>query len=208
MQPKLIYLTRRHPGLTRSGFTARWRQHGALGMSRPRWKNIARYVHCDVLDEGSDAYDGIGLIWHRSPQHRAAHLADTDSRLDMERDEQATFARPIVEDCLLAAETLVQRIAVAEDDARTLFAFFAVAPAAPTEARLAQLRGHGVAVLGCVRNDALPPERPAGWGLACARVEEFWVDGDAAALRAAAVLRASDATLTVITHPVPLYRSP
>lgn len=48
MEPKLIYLARRNPVLTREGFTAKWRQHGALGMSMPQWGNIRRYVHCDV----------------------------------------------------------------------------------------------------------------------------------------------------------------
>lgn len=68
MQPKLIYLAQRRPDLSREGFVTLWRQHGALGMSRPRWKNIARYAHCDVLDAGADIpgisndYDGVGLI--------------------------------------------------------------------------------------------------------------------------------------------------
>jgi hypothetical protein len=83
MEPKLIYLARRNPGLTRAGFTARWRQHGALGMSMPRWINIRRYVHCDVQQPGvpgiDETYDGVGLIWHRSPEARARHRADNSS---------------------------------------------------------------------------------------------------------------------------------
>ena len=206
MQPKLIYLTRRHPGLDRAAFTPRWRQHGALGMSRPRWTNIAQYVHCDVLDDSG--YDGIGLIWHRSPGHRAAHLADTSSRLDMERDEAATFARPIVEDCLIAQETVLVPPGVAADEARKVCAFFAAAPARPLESRLPPLHALGAPVLGCVRNDALPPERASGWGLAFPVVEEFWFGDEAAARRAATYLRAQGAARAVLTNHVCLYRSP
>ena len=52
LRPKLIYLARRNPALTREAFVPRWPRHGALGMSLPRWRNIWRYVHCDVLAEG------------------------------------------------------------------------------------------------------------------------------------------------------------
>lgn len=206
MQPKLIYLARRSPGLGRAAFTPRWRQHGALGMSRPRWKNIARYVHCDVLDDSG--YDAIGLIWHRSAEHRAAHLADTSSRLDMERDEAATFARPIVEDCLLARETVLSPPAVAADEARKVFAFFTSAPATPLDPRLRQLHRVGAPALGCVRNEALPPERASGWGLRFPLIEEFWFGDDDSARRAAAQLQAQGAASAIITNHVCLYRSP
>src|ERR1700728_4689988 len=114
-EPKLIYLAKRNPGLSRDDFLKRWRQHGALGMSLPRWKNISRYVHCDVLHPTTDAavlndeYDGVRLIWHHSAQARAAHLADTTSRSTMERDEFETFSQPIVNSCLLAREEIVRR---------------------------------------------------------------------------------------------------
>jgi hypothetical protein len=209
-EPKLIYLTRRHPELTRPAFRARWRQHAALGMSRPRWKNIAQYMHCDVLDSGD--HDGIGLIWHRSPAHRAAHLADTSSRLDMERDETATFARPIVADCLLARDYVLTPARTALGTALRVFRFLAEPAVDTTTAldaaagRACMLAGRGIMTHGHVLNLALPPERPPGWGLRHAQVEE-WRCADLDAARAVAVALAVPHALAIITNEVPLYEA-
>ena len=209
-EPKLIYLTRRHPDLTRAAFRTRWRQHAVLGMSRPRWKNIAQYQHCDVLDDSG--YDGIGLIWHRSPAHRAAHLADTSSRLDMERDETETFARPIVADCLLAREHVLEPARTMPGTALRLFRFLTDPPADVTVAldatagRARRLAGRGIATRGHVLNLALPPERPPHWGLRYAQIEEWRLDDLDSARAAAAALAAPD-VLAVITNEVPLYEA-
>lgn len=207
-EPKLIYLTRRRRGLTRAGFRDRWRQHAALGMSRPRWKNIARYMHCDVLDDSG--HDGIGLIWHRSPAHRAAHLADTSSRLDMERDETETFVRPIVADCLLAREHVLAPARTALGTALRLFRFMDDAPAdtdaalAAATARSQQLAAGSITTRGHVLNITLPPERPPHWGLRYAQIEEWRCD-DLNTARAAAATLAAAGVLAVITNEVPLY---
>jgi hypothetical protein len=209
-EPKLIYLTRRHADLSRPAFRARWRQHAALGMSRPRWKNIAQYMHCDVLDDGD--HDGIGLIWHRSPAHRAAHLADTSSRLDMERDETETFARPIVADCLLAREYVLTPARTALGTALRVFRFLADLPADTTTAvdaaarRARTLAGRGITTHGHVLNLTLPPERLPGWGLRHAQIEE-WRCADLDAARAAAAALAAPDALAVITNEVPLYEA-
>lgn len=199
-EPKLIYLACRQSNLTRAAFVERWRQHAALGMSRPRWKNIARYVHCDVLE--ANGADAIGLIWHRSPAHRAAHLADTSSRLDMERDELATFARPIVEDCLVARESVIQPVHV-RDNARKVFAFYT-----ETTRPLTSLPApYASACRGIVRNSALPAERPCGWGLRYGSIDEYWFDDMQMAEAAAQHLRSRDARVVAITNEVELYRS-
>lgn len=216
-QPKLMYLARRNPALTREAFTLRWRQHGALGMSRPRWRNIARYVHGDVLDR--DDYDGIGLIWHRSRAARAAHLADTDSRLQMEQDEFETFAEPVVNFCLLAREYVLlgpPPSAISTTGAADLHGpvkltrFLTThAPADSTELRL-RLDTAGVELRGQVINLPLPAERGNAWGLRHACVEELWFANLADARRAAVVTAAAPSsnasTIAVLTRDVCLYQ--
>jgi hypothetical protein len=235
MRPKLIYLTARHPSLAPPQFVARWRAHGALGMSLPRWRNIARYVHCDVLHDAPanaalDAgYDGVGLIWHRSPAARRAHLADTSSREQMEQDELATFARPIGEVCVVTAETVLEAPRTSGGGAKLFrFAWPAsresaepIRTAALASATRVRLIVRDLEPCGHVVNVPLPPERGDRWGLDVAVVEELWFDSAAAAAMAAQVLRdatagdalvrggkAHDATASevlVVTNEVPLY---
>jgi hypothetical protein len=189
-QPKLIYLTRRHPSLSREGFRSRWRKHGSLGMSRPRWRNIARYVHCDLelprpgMESLFGDHDGVGLIWHRSAEHRAAHRADAHSQSEMEADEAETFARPIGEVCLLAREEIVR--APAPGASWKLLRFAATSDAPPP---LKDAAGH-------VRNHPLPPESGERWGLDCAMVEEYWFFDREHAEAAASSLR-GDALLVL-----------
>jgi hypothetical protein len=194
----LIYLTRRAAGLGRVGFTARWRDHAALGMSRPRWINIARYVHTDLIEPASDEraflsdHDGIGMIWHRSPEHRAAHLADTGSRQEMEADEALTFARPIVEVAMLTAEQVLIAPPTAGGVKLVVFSrdLFGTVPDS---------------AIGHVRNLPLSPERPAGSGLKFATVDEFWFDDRAAAVAGALAL-GRPGRIAVIGRDVELYR--
>jgi hypothetical protein len=217
LQPKLIYLARRHPALTREAFTPRWRQHGALGMSRPRWRNIARYVHGDVIDR--DDRDGLGLIWHRSRAARSAHLADTDSRLQMEQDENETFAEPIANVCLLAREYVlrgppamtVSSTGRADPDGPVKLTRFLQthAPADATDLRL-RLDAAELPLLGHIINLPLPPERGDAWGLRCACIEELWFanleDARRATQVAAAAPGSNAATLSVLTRDVLLYQ--
>lgn len=196
-EPKLIYLTRRHSQLTREGFRTRWRQHASLGMSLPRWSNIARYVHCDLErpEEGVHSnitdHDGIGFIWHRSPSHRAAHLGDTASKALMEADEAATFARPIVRDCLVAREEMIVR---PQEGANWKLVRFASEPAAidfPSGAT-----GH-------VRNHPLAPENGCSWGLDVTTIDEFWFPDKTAAVHAITDLQGKG--LVALGRDVQLY---
>jgi hypothetical protein len=186
MEPKLIYLARRNPALTREAFTARWRRHGALGMSMPRWVNIRRYVHCDVLQSGipgvAEGYDGIGLIWHRSPEARVRHRADNSSQGQMEDDEAQTFAEPVYNFCLLAQEFVmkeegtgtVKLIRFVERSKEMSKAAFEFAWRGAYAQALLRVPGLARQLRRYVQNHALPPERPAGWGLKSDCVDEFW----------------------------------
>ncbi|MFV0643240.1 MAG: EthD domain-containing protein [Sphingomonadaceae bacterium] len=196
--PKLVYLTRRHPSFQRSEWTARWRQHGALGMSLPRWKNVARYVHCDLI-EPSPAhvdllpdYDGIGLIWHRSLAHRDAHFSDRSSQEIMEQDEAETFAEPISRNCVSMRETAilpVQGVAKIR-----VFCFMRNGEALDTPDKA---QGH-------VRNHPLPAPQGRSWGLDCTSLEEFWFDGLAVAQAALPGIAAPD-RICAIGHQTELY---
>jgi len=186
MEPKLIYLARRNPALTREAFTARWRRHGALGMSMPRWVNIRRYAHCDVLQLGiagvAEDHDGVGLIWHRSPEARARHRADNSSQGLMEADEAETFVEPVYNSCLLAQEFIlkdagsgpVKLIRCVERADGVSRDEFSTAWRGGYAAALLQVPELAASVLRYVQNHALPPERPPRWGLAADCVDEYW----------------------------------
>lgn len=195
MQPKLIYLAQRRPDMTREQFIARWRQHGLLGMSKPRWANIARYVHCDVLDAGtefpgiSNDYDGVGLIWHKSQEARSAHRADVSSQREMEADERETFREPVVNFCLLAEEieTIYARELI--ENPVKLFRFLRckdnphrgglqreIIDRRPQLANLTR-RDRGWPARHCVNASLRPQsEGRTAWRLDADCVEEFWFE--------------------------------
>ena len=110
-RPKLIYLAQRHPGYSHEGFIQRWRQHAALGMSQPRWRNVARYLHCDRV-EGlpptlpSLECDGVAIVVYRSERAREAHIADEHARRIMKADELDTFAQPVADTSMLVREVV------------------------------------------------------------------------------------------------------
>jgi hypothetical protein len=235
LQPKLIYLAKRHASMNKQQFISRWRSHGDLGMSRPRWVNIARYEHCDVVSPPdlapyfSQDYDGIGLIWHRSPEYRAAHLADSASRSDMERDEAETFAEPINNCCALMQE-INSFASEAHADGETGFyrwfrfwrsdhpVFHDHGPATVSARTLqaikkqAESAGHAVHYKA---NLTVAPESEgrAAWGLDVALVEELSLSEASAVMQwRDAVSRShpegsmSEYVVDVLTMPVTLYQ--
>jgi len=111
-QPKLIYIAQRHPRYAPGEFTRRWRQHAALGMSQPRWSNVARYLHCDRVEgtlPGTPTIecDGVAVVIYRSEAHRRAHIATEEARRTMKADELDTFAQPVSQTSLLTQEQIV-----------------------------------------------------------------------------------------------------
>jgi hypothetical protein len=228
MEPKLIYLATRHPSLTRSDFTARWRGHGRLGMSMPRWKNIRRYVHCDVQETGvegiSGDFDGVGLIWHRSPEARLLHRTDNSSQGQMEADEAVTFAEPVKRFCLLAEEHEIREgpagpvklIRFVERRADLSKSEFLDRWRTEFTRHLIEQGSADTAEFRCVQNYALPPEQGTAWGLPSDCVDEFWFDSVQSAVTAFegfAAVRELERMLTsritcVLTNEVVLHDQP
>jgi hypothetical protein len=219
IRPKLMYLARRNAALSREQFTPRWRQHGALGMSMPRWKNIWRYVHCDVLPESGGDHDGVGIVWHKSPESRRAHRQDTSSQSTMEADETQTFDQLVVNFCALMEEVTVlepqrsvrsklirfarRRPDVGRDD-------FIVGAAAYATKLLASPAGRSMR--GFVQNHAQPTETGRPWGLPYDYIEELWFDSEQDAARARTELQGELPTqcdgrepIAVLTNEVVLY---
>lgn len=189
VQAKYIYLARRHPSLDRSGFTARWRRHGALGMSMPRWSNVRRYVHCDTLPQAAhipgirDEYDGVGMIWYHSAVSRTSHTRDHASQHAMEADEAETFDEPVVNFGVLCTEQVVHDLA----PTGIKLIRFMFRPQSVSESLFdAAWERHTIAMLRLanaegglrryVLNRPLPPERQEGWGLDVRGIEELWFD--------------------------------
>lgn len=110
-RPKLIYVAQRHPRYSHEAFIGRWRQHGALGMRQARWRNVARYLHCDRV-EGLPAAlptlecDGVAIVVYRSQEAREAHIADESARRVMKADELDTFAQPVAKTSILVREVV------------------------------------------------------------------------------------------------------
>jgi hypothetical protein len=221
IRPKLMYLARRNPALSPEQFTARWRQHGALGMSMPRWKNIWRYVHCDVLPESGSDYDGVGIVWHKSPESRRAHREDTSSQGTMEADEVQTFDRLVVNFCALMEERVVHQ---PQRSAHTkLIRFARCQPGVVREDFAARALAHAINLLatpvghsirGLVQNHAQPTETGQPWGLPYEYIEELWFDSVQDAARARVELRGalpslceSREPIAVLTNEVVLYDS-
>jgi hypothetical protein len=102
---KLAYLAQRNPALSPEQFTRRWRQHGALAMSLPRWDSVGRYAQCDCLpvpaglSRASQEYDGIGIVWFTD-----ANPGSSADRERMRADERETFSAYVDEIALLLTE--------------------------------------------------------------------------------------------------------
>jgi hypothetical protein len=106
--PKLLYFAERHPHFSPAEFKERWRRHGALGMSLPRWRNILRYAQCDpvvcpLAGLAPLECDGVAMVWYRSEATRQAHVADRSGSVT-KADESETFARPVARFALLTDE--------------------------------------------------------------------------------------------------------
>lgn len=216
-----MYIASRHPKLSLPAFRARWRQHGALAMSQPRWVNVKRYVHCDRLEEISlpglsGDHDGVGMLWYRSPAHRAAHVAATTTQAIMVEDERETFSDLIANSRVLVAEHVV----IPGDYAPLKLTQF-IWRSEPTSAtsfsdrwqqqqaeRTESLRGLAERY---VVNTPMPPENDKPWGLSCDVIEELWFKDTSAMstfLRERNELSCDDVTqktIALATNEVVLY---
>jgi hypothetical protein len=172
--PKLIYVAQRHPRLAPADFTSRWRQHAALGMSQPRWRNVALYLHCDRIEGlpvGAPALDcdGVAVVVYRSEGHRQAHVSDRTAGPIMKADELETFAQPVAQTALLTRSEAV--VAPASGNFR-LFIFWPAASSgfgARWPAAAPQWRSRLQVGVGLVCNH---PIQGAG-ELKCGGIDEF-----------------------------------
>jgi len=167
--PKLIYVAMRHPRYSHETFIKRWREHAALGMRQPRWRNVARYLHCDRIDGLSASVptidcDVIAVVVYRSETARQAHIADESARRTMKQDELDTFAQPVANMAVLLIEH-VERPAPL--DGFRLFVFWPTGPTDHSLARYGNLLQR--ADVGWTRNEAT--ERMGAWD--CPRVDEL-----------------------------------
>jgi hypothetical protein len=167
-RPKLIYVAQRHPRYTHEAFIRRWRQHAALGMSQARWRNVARYLHCDRVDglpPSAPALDcdGVAIVVYRSEQAREAHIADEVARRTMKADELDTFAQPVASTSLLVREEIERDGPL---DGFRLFVFWSPSGASE-QAHWDRVLGR--AEVGLTRNRAAGPI--GGWP--CSGIDEL-----------------------------------
>ncbi|MGE4219448.1 MAG: EthD domain-containing protein [Alphaproteobacteria bacterium] len=190
--PKRIYLAIRHPQWTAETFPPRWRKHGALAMSLPRWRNILRYSHCDRVPcdnpavGASDECDGVGLIWYRSEALRRVHVGDATGNIMVE-DEKLVFSRFINESDLFTVEHVLRDGPIAGVKVvRCLKRAPGLSRAAFVErwsrhgALLLSADGMGTAVRRYVQNRTFPAPDGKPWTQDYDGVEEIWFDSLAA----------------------------
>ena len=153
----------------------------------PRWTNVCRYVHCDVLAEAapitdiSHQYDGVGMIWYRWLGARTSHTTDHAFPAAMEADEAETFDEPVVNFGGLGAKQVMRNLPGSSLKLIRLMTRpksvcapeFDAAWGHDTKAVL-KIAGASAGVGRYVHNRSLPAERPEGWGLDVLGVEELW----------------------------------
>lgn len=98
---KFMYFAKRKPGFTSETFIPRWRQHGALAMSLPMWRNMALYIHADTIrpvpiSGASSDYDGFSYAVARDERmFKSPAPEDTANIQRLLNDELETFEAPI-----------------------------------------------------------------------------------------------------------------
>lgn len=107
---KSIYLSCRNSRLSHDQFVRRWRQHGALAMSKSFFRHIQAYVQAEVLvspgfAHATQDYDAIAYIISSDRQHTAAEI---DELKDMVIDEYETFFDAILPHLIQVEERVVK----------------------------------------------------------------------------------------------------
>lgn len=193
-RPKLIYVAQAPGGVSQSHFTARWRQHAALGMRQARWRNVATYLHCDPLAlelqcDPALATAGIAVVQYLSEANRLAHIADESARQTMKADELLTFAQPVANTALLLKERIIKASGI---EGYRLFVFwqasgpdFAACWLAHGQDRSTDILRDETITFAAQNVPALTPDLRQG-GLDCDGIDEF-ASTDLLALRALAL---------------------
>ncbi|MBN9561040.1 MAG: EthD domain-containing protein [Alphaproteobacteria bacterium] len=112
---KRAYLVRRNPRLTAEEFPRRWKQHSDLGQTFPDVvARNQRVVYClanKALGEqigASGEYDGVGLLWLRSPEALEATNADPTAIPTMRADELKVFHQHVFNSAVLVEEHVLK----------------------------------------------------------------------------------------------------
>ncbi len=133
---KLIYLARRKPGLDFDQFVRRWRQHGALGMQQPFWRQALCYVQAEPIlptpiAGASEDFDAVAYFMLRDATFDEMTGEDNIGSALMAADELETFSAPIPSTSLWVDE---ETIKAGERGGITAFLFFEDASTAATAA--------------------------------------------------------------------------
>lgn len=112
---KFMYFAKRKPGFTPETFIPRWRQHGALAMSLPMWRNMTLYIHADTIRPvpiagASSEYDGFSYGVARDEQ--LSKNPSPDDAANVQRllnDELETFEAPIPPILMFVDEEILKK---------------------------------------------------------------------------------------------------
>lgn len=104
-----MYLTRRKPGFDHDRFVARWREHGALAMSKGFFRNMRAYVQAEVIQPAvlpgtTQDFDAVAYIIMQEFTHGPAELEELKA---MVADEHETFVGPIAPYALRVEERII-----------------------------------------------------------------------------------------------------
>ena len=112
--PKVIYLARRNPALSRDEFPARWRQHSLLAGSmpsiRPGFSQVAQCLNLydrSFVPRAALDYDGVNLLTFNDAERVTAVWQSDEVHNLVLPDELATFDRYVRQFSLTAEEHLV-----------------------------------------------------------------------------------------------------
>jgi len=109
---KFLYMIQKNPRLTQP-WPARWRTHGALGMTRPLWAAIRRYAQHDPIpgwfhdSRAQHSYDGVGMMHYNDVP--PAYFSD-DQGVALHRADERRIFTDIVPNCgLMLEETVLKK---------------------------------------------------------------------------------------------------
>lgn len=112
---KRAYLVRRNPRLAAAEFPRRWKQHSDLGQTFPdvvgRNRRVVYCLANKALGErigASGEYDGVGLLWLRSPEALEAVNADPTAIPTMRADELKVFHQNVFNSAVLVEEHVLK----------------------------------------------------------------------------------------------------
>jgi hypothetical protein len=154
---KILYLANRKPDFTPETFIPRWRQHGALAMSLPFWRQFSYYMQADVvrpipLPGASNEYDGVSYMLSIDDDLFANPSAEDTANVQiLLEDELKTFRGPIPPMVLVVEEKVIK--AGARGGATAYLFFNALDKAQTVADSFAKHKGLRRLIMNRVRDD-------------------------------------------------------